>query len=243
MIPVCYVYIVNPLQIARILPRIDEQEKPRTVPKLTNDHRACIEVLLCQSANPQKESNTFRLPRYRPSRDHLLKLLFSTGRGGEKGKDKKSRIICRRDSANQFPIKFTGHVRKMHPPAIEQADSSWRSALGIVEIVGSTERTKILRSSASDYYCSPWPFVYGARYTYCISTLCTCTHTHTHERAHTPTRTRISCIVPRDTYLLRFGYHAIRSANVTRATRRVITLFGYPIDPRNRTVNVACLFS
>lgn len=130
MIPVCYVYIPNLLQIARILPRIDEQEKPRTVPKLTNDHRACIEVLLCQSANSQKESNTFRLPRYRPSRDHLLKLLFSTERGGEKRKDKKSRIICRRDSANQFPIKFTGHVRKMHPLAIEQADSSWRSGIG-----------------------------------------------------------------------------------------------------------------
>lgn len=43
----------------------------------------------------------------------------------EKGTDKKRRIICTRDSANQFPIKFRRHVRKMHPGGIEQPDSLW----------------------------------------------------------------------------------------------------------------------
>lgn len=54
----------------------------------------------------KKESNTFRLPRYssRPSRGTSLN---DDEWRVEKGKDKKKRrIICRRDSANQFPIKF-----------------------------------------------------------------------------------------------------------------------------------------
>lgn len=39
------------------------------------------------------------------------------------------------------------------------------------------------------------------------------------------------------------GNHAIRSANLTRATSRVITLFRYTIDSCNCTVNVPSFFS
>lgn len=61
-------------------------------------------------------------------------------------------------------------------------------------------------------------------------------------RTHARTRTHLQTLLGRTgQYVYILAYHAIRSANIMRATRRVITLFRYTIDLYNCTASVLSL--
>lgn len=113
-----YIYIYT-LQIARILSyrRLTSKKKRlEPSPNLPND-RAARRSLRCQSTEapppPPSPSSSRERKQYFPVASLLVETVpwnfFERRRvtSEEKGKDKKKRrIICRRDSANQFPIKF-----------------------------------------------------------------------------------------------------------------------------------------
>ena len=149
--PLRNVYIFNVSQIARISDRrvkrssLDRRgERERESRLRTYERSPPVRVyrrrLLFSTANQRilsgKKaifSGRFVTKLFLPRRDRLLKFLVVDEKGRRKEreeeeeeekrkrKDKRRRIICRRDIANQFAIKFRGHVRKTRPPAIEQA--------------------------------------------------------------------------------------------------------------------------
>lgn len=91
------------------------------------------------------------------------------------------------------------------------------------ERIRDRERERDPPSSASDYYYVAWP----------LHKVSSRTHARTYVRTYACTHRS------RGVYI--FAYHAIRSANIMRATRRVITLFRYTIDLCNCTASVLSL--